>query len=177
MQLDSLNQVAARLQAENSDLNSNLSQERTKNNNLSAQNSVLNSKVAAGSILKALTPSVEGVRYKSSGKEVITDRAKQIQKLRTRFTLVENKVIDKGPVDLFIRVIGPDGTVMASVQDPLKGNGAPIAYTLKETVDYANQDTPVEVNWSKGSEFLPGNYSIEIYHSGAMIGKSSILLK
>lgn len=177
MQLDSLSQVAARLQAENSDLNSNLNQERSKNDNLSAQNSMLNSKVAAGSILKALSPTAQGVRYKSSGKEVITDRAKQIQKLRTRFTLVENKVIDKGPVDLYIRVIGPDGAVMASMQEPIKGNGAPFAYTLKETVDYANQDTPVEVNWSKGSEFTPGNYSIEIYHSGSMIGKTSIVLK
>ena len=177
MQLDSLGQVAARLQAENMDLNSNLSKERSQNDNLSAQNSMLNSKVAAGSILKAIGQIAQGVRYKSNGKEVITDRAKQIQKLRTRFTLVENKVIDKGSVDLYVRVIGPDGVVMSPTQETPKNGGASFSYTLKETVDYNNQDTPVEVNWSKGSQFAPGNYSIEIYHSGTMIGKTSIVLK
>ena len=177
MQLDSLGQVAARLQAENMDLNSNLTKERSKNDNLSAQNSMLNSKVAAGSILKAIGQIAQGVRYKSNGKEVITDRAKQIQKLRTRFTLVENKVIDKGSVDLYVRVIGPDGVVMSPTQETPKNGGASFAYTLKETVDYNNQDTQVEVNWSKGSQFAPGNYSIEIYHSGTMIGKTSIVLK
>ncbi|MFM7217171.1 MAG: hypothetical protein ACKO1U_04035 [Bacteroidota bacterium] len=176
-QLDSLNQVAARLQAENTDLNSNLNQERSKNENLSAQNSMLTSKVAAGSILKAVSLVSEGVRTRSNGKESITDRAKQVQKLRTRFTLVENKVIDRGPVDLFIRVVGPDGVVLSSMQDVLNINGQSMNYTMKETVDYNNQDTPVEVSWSKGSVFSAGIHNIEIYHQGVMIGKSSITLK
>jgi len=176
-QLDSLNQVASRLQAENTDLSSNLSQARNTNDKLSAQNTMLSSKVAAGSVLKAMSPVTEGVRYRSNGKESLTDRAKQVQKIRTRFTLAENKVIDRGSVDLYIRVVGPDGAVMSSMQDAFNSNGQSLNYTLKETVDYANADTPVEVSWAKGTQFAIGTYNVEIYHSGAMIGKSSIQLK
>jgi cell division protein ZapB len=176
-QLDSLNQVASRLQAENTDLSSNLSQARNTNDKLSAQNTMLSSKVAAGSVLKAMSPVTEGVRYRSNGKESLTDRAKQVQKIRTRFTLAENKVIDRGSVDLYIRVVGPDGAVMSSMQDAFNSNGQSLNYTLKETVDYANADTPVEVSWAKGTQFAIGTYNVEIYHSGTMIGKSSIQLK
>lgn len=176
-QLDSLNQVAARLQAENSDLSSNLSQAKNTNDKLSAQNTMLSSKVAAGSVLKAMSFVSEGVRYRSNGKESLTDRAKQVQKIRTRFTLVENKVIDRGSVDLYIRVVGPDGAVMSSMQDAFSSNGQSLNYTLKETVDYANVDTPVEVSWAKGTQFSVGTYTVEIYHSGVLIGKSSIQLK
>ncbi|MFM9053211.1 MAG: hypothetical protein ACKOKF_13020 [Bacteroidota bacterium] len=175
-QLDSLGLVAQRLQAENSNLSSNLSQEKNKNENLSAQNTMLTSKVVAGSVLKAVELVTDGIRSKSKRGQSIDEvatRAKQVQKLRTRFTLVENRVIDRGPVDLFIRVIGPDGNVMSSMQDPMGGS----AYTLKETVDYNNKDTRVEVSWSKGTAFNPGSYTIEIFHSGSMIGKSSVTLK
>lgn len=176
-QLDSLNQVASRLQAENSDLNSNLLQERSRNENLSAENTRLNSKVAAGSVMKAVNPVTEGVRYRSNGKEVLTDRARQVQKLRCRFTLAENRVVDKGSIDLYIRVVGPDGAVMSSLQDAFLSNGQSLTYTLKQTVDFNNTDTPVEVSWAKGSEFNTGKYNVEIYHSGMMIGKSAIDLK
>ena len=126
--------------------------------------------------MKAVELSTEGVRARTrrgqSTDEAVL-RAKQVEKLRTRFTLVENKVIDRGPVDLYIRVIGPDGNVMSSMQDPMGGT----PYTIKETVDYTNKDTPVEVSWSKGTAFEPGNYSVEVYHSGSLIGKSSVTLK
>lgn len=177
LQIDSLNTVASRLQAENSDLNSNLSQAKDINDKLSSQNSMLSSKVAVGSILKAVNITTEGVRYRSNGKESITDRSKQVQKLRSRFTLVENRVIDRGSVDLYVRVIGPDGVNMASNQDTFSSNGQALSYTLKETVDYKNVDTPVEISWSKGSQFAAGTYTIEIYQSGMLIGKSSITLK
>jgi hypothetical protein len=175
--IDSLNVINAKLQQENQNLSSNLSQEMSKNENLAAENSRLFSKVSAGSVLKALNIVTEGLRYKSNGKEIITNRAKQIQKIRTHFTLGENHVIDYGPVDLYIRVLGPDGIVMSVDKESFKSNGQDLQYTLKETVDYKNTDTPVDVMWAKGSEFVTGKYNVEIYHSGVLIGKSLIDLK
>src|SRR5205085_1411580 len=112
-QIDSLNVITAKLQQENQNLSSNLSQEMSKNENLSAENSRLYSKVSAGSVLKAQNIITEGLRYRSNGKEIVTQKAKQVQKIRTHFTLGENQVIDRGPIDIFIRVLGPDGNVMS----------------------------------------------------------------
>jgi predicted nuclease with TOPRIM domain len=176
-QIDSLNKVNAQLQAENMNLNSNLQEERSRSQNLASENNRLSSKVAAGSVLKAMNVTTEGVRFRSTGKEVLTNKAKQVQKIRTRFTLAENRVIDRGPVDLYIRVIGPDGAVMSASTETFQANGNDLNFTLKQTVEYTNSDTPVEVSWAKGSEFPKGKYTVEIYHGGSVIGKSGIDLK
>lgn len=177
VQIDSLNKINAQLQAENMNLSSNLQEERSRSENLSSENNRLSSKVAAGSVLKAMNVTTEGIRFRSTGKEVLTNKAKQVQKIRTKFTLAENKVIDRGPVDLYIRVIGPDGAVMSASTETFQANGNDLNFTLKQTVEYTNSDTPVEVSWAKGSEFGKGKYTVEIYHAGSVVGKSGIDLK
>lgn len=175
--IDSLNVINAQLQQENQNLSTNLSKEMSKNENLSAENSRLFSKVSAGSVLKAFNIVTEGLRYRSNGKEVVTVKAKQVQKIRTHFTLGENQVIDNGSIDIYIRVLGPDGAVMSAEKETFKLNGQDMSYTMKETVQYSNSDTPVAIMWAKGSEFVKGKYNVEIYHSGILIGKSMIELK
>ncbi len=174
--IDSLKSVTIQLQQENQSLSSNLSQEMSKNENLSAENSRLYSKVNAGSVLKAENIVTQGLRYRTSGKEILTVKAKQVQTIRTEFTLAENRVIDSGPVDLFVRVTAPDG-LMSANKETFKSNGKDIAFTLKQTVDYRNTVTPVQIMWAKGTEFMKGKYKIEIYHLGQVIGTSEIELK
>ena len=175
--IDSLNVINAQLQQENQSLSTNLSKEMSKNENLSAENSRLYSKVSAGSVLKTFNIVTEGLRYRSNGKEVVTSKAKQVQKIRTNFTLGENPVIDNGPLDIYVRVLGPDGVVMSAEKESFKINGQDMSYTMKETIQYSNKDTPVEIMWAKGSEFVRGKYNVEIYQSGVLIGKSMIELK
>jgi hypothetical protein len=66
---------------------------------------------------------------------------------------------------------------MSADKETFKANGQDMSYTIKETVQYNNSDTPVEIMWAKGSEFVKGKYNVEIYQSGNMIGKSLIELK
>jgi hypothetical protein len=176
-QIDSLNKANSELLAVNKDLSSTLTNEQSRNKDLSYENNKLSNKIAAGSILKAVNIVTEGIRYKSSGKEILTNKAKQIQKVRTKFVLSENHVIDQGPVDIYLRVLGPDGSVMSSDQATFSYNGSPLVYTTKETVEYNNADITVETEWAKGVQFAKGKYQVEIYQSGNLIGKSTIELK
>ena len=114
VQIDSINKVNAQLLAANDSLNTNLSQERSKNNSLLSENDRLFSKVSAGSVLKAMNVKTEGFRFKSNGDEVLTNKAKQVQKFRTKFVLAENRVIDNGAIDIYVRVLGPDAGGMES---------------------------------------------------------------
>ena len=176
-QIDSLNRVNTMLQQENQNLSTTLNEEKSKSQNLADQNSKLANKILAGSVLRATNIKTVGLRYKSSGKELETNKAKQVQKVRTSFTLSENKVIEGGSQDLYLRVLGSDGAVMSSDQATFESNGQALVYTMKQTVEYGNADLPVSIIWAKGSEFLKGKYAIEIYHAGNLIGKSSIELK
>jgi hypothetical protein len=174
--IDSLNKINAQLTAQNEDLSSTLTAEKSRNENLSALNNKLSSKVSAGSVLKALNCSTQGIRYKSNGNEIITNKAKQVQKIRTHFILGENKVIDPGPVEIFIRVLDPNGQVRGNL-GTFKSNGQDMTYNYKHTVEYNNNDMPVDIEWAKGTAFAKGKYNIEIYHAGELIGRSFIDLK
>ena len=175
-QIDSLNTANTKLQAENSTLNSTLTEEQKKNLNLSSENSKLANKVAAGSVLKASNIVIEGLKYKSNGKAIITNKAKQIEKIHSTFKLSENRVVDKGPIDLYIRLLGPDGAVM-SQQGDFKANGESLSYTAKQTVDYNGEEMPVDVVLVKGVQFSKGKYSIEIFNGGQSIGKGTVDIK
>ena len=177
-QIDSLRKQNNQLVSENSSLSSNLQTQRSENENLSRENTLLSGKVAAGSVLKATAIVTEGLRFRSSGKEVLTNKSKNVQRLRVRFVLTENKVIDRGSVNIYVRMLSPDGAVMSADNESFMSNGKAMVYTLKEPVNYENKDTPVEVEWSKGSTFLKGHYNIEIYQQGGvLIGTSWIDLK
>ena len=178
VQIDSINKVNAQLLAANDSLNTNLSQERSKNNSLLSENDRLFSKVSAGSVLKAMNVKTEGFRFKSNGDEVLTNKAKQVQKFRTKFVLAENRVIHNGAIDFYVRVLGPDGDVMKSTnKESFKTASGDLIYTIKQTVEYTNSDTPVDISFGKGGSFEKGKYNVEIYHAGAVIGKSVIELK
>ncbi|MCC7233524.1 MAG: hypothetical protein IT242_11315 [Bacteroidia bacterium] len=176
-QIDSTNAVNARLQQENASLTDNLNQARSQNENLSAENTRLSTKVAAGSILKVQNPVTQGLRYKSNGKVILTNKAKQVQQIRTTFVIAENHVIDHGSINLYLRVLAPGGSVMSSLDDTFLSDGKPMKYTVVQSVDYTNSDTPVTIMWAKGTQFVPGTYNIEIYHNGVLIGRSRIDLK
>jgi hypothetical protein len=142
-QIDSLNEANRKLVEANQTLSTDLSTVRTKADNLTQVNEKLADKVAAGSVLKATDIVTEAFRFKSSGKKIMTNKAKQVQNILTRFVLIENKIIDKGLLDIYIRVTGPDGAVMTtSGGDSFSSaSGEKMAYTVKEQVNYANSDS------------------------------------
>jgi hypothetical protein len=177
-QIDSLRKQNTELVTQNNSLNNTLQSQRSQNENLSKENQKLSGKIAAGSVLKATAIVAEGLRFRSSGKEVITNKAKNVQKMRVRFVLVQNNVLDKGPLDIYVRILSPDGAVMSSDNESFEMNGKSLVYTVKETINYDNKDETVEVLWSKGSAFLKGSYTVEVYQQGgALIGTSFVELR
>lgn len=175
--IDSLNKVNSLLQAENQNLSSTLNDEKGKVQNLNDQNIKLADKIAAGSILKAMNIKTEGQKVGKNNKATVTNKAKQVTQIQTSFLLTENRVIDAGPVDLYLRMLGPDGSVMSTDQATFESNGQSLVYSMKKTVDYSNADLPVVEQWATGTPLVKGKYTIEIYHMGTLIGKSTLDLK
>jgi hypothetical protein len=176
-QIDSLRKQNALLVKEKAGLESEASDQRKKFEDLSKRNSQLLERVEAGSVLKATAIVTEALRYRSSGKEVLTNKSKNVQKLRVRFTLLENKVAPKGTTTIYVRILGPDGAPMSSDNESFVAEGKAMVYTAKDTFEYENKDITREVEWSKGSTFLKGHYAIDIYHQGVKIGSSFVELK
>ncbi|MBL7923349.1 MAG: hypothetical protein JNL88_04035 [Bacteroidia bacterium] len=176
-QIDSLNTANKVLSEQNFSLNQNLSSATTKVNSLTQENSVLANKVAIASVLKTTNLKALGVRYKSSGKETETTKAKSTDRIKTCFTILENLVVEKGPKDIFVRVLSPDGAVMSTTSETFIFNGQATLYTTKESIMYENRNTDLCVYWEKGNTYNPGKYTIELYCESNQIGLVTLELK
>ena len=176
-EIESLKTINVQLNEKNTQLATNLNVIQSKVTSLQQENSVLSNKVIVGSVLKASNLQVKGVRIKSSGKELESTRASRVDKFKISCIINENKVIDPGRCDIYIRVLSPDGAVMSTSQDTFNYNGQSTLYTAKESIDYQNRDTQFDLYWTKGSAFTKGRYSIELYCNGNQIGSSFLELK
>ncbi len=162
---------------QNQELNTNLSSEKGKNENLSKENTGLSNKVALGSIMKADNVVLSGVKFKSSGKEVDEKKAKNVQKIKACFNLNENLVVDKGTKSVYIRVMGPDKSVLSTSSATFTFNGQQLPYTIKQDINYDNKKVSQCVFWEKGSVFAKGSYTAEFYCEGNKIGEGALELK
>lgn len=177
LQIDSLKTANKQLSDENVSLNQTLTSANTKVSSLTQENSLLANKVAIASVLKTANLRAFGVRYKGSGKETETTKAKNTDRIKTCFTIMENLVVEKGPKDIFVRVLSPDGAVMSTSSETFIFNGQATLYTTKESIMYENRDTELCVYWEKGNTYNPGKYTIELYCENNQIGVASLELK
>ena len=90
-QFDSLKTVNKMLAMQNDTLNANLNTATSQLDTMSRTNNMLSGKVAIASILKTTNVKVTGVRYKGNGKEVETNKAKNVQKIKKLTTKSEVK--------------------------------------------------------------------------------------
>ncbi|MFI5219510.1 MAG: hypothetical protein ACHQNT_08465 [Bacteroidia bacterium] len=177
VEVDSLKKSNEELNKQNLTLAENLTSEKGKVENLAQENTLLANKVAIGSVLRTIDVSAMGVRFKSNGKESETNRASKTQKIKTCFTVLENLVVDKGAKEVFLRMLSPDGAVISTSTETFMYNGQATLFTIKDSFDYNNEKAKVCVYFEKGSQFIKGKYTIEIYSGGNQIGGTSLLMK
>lgn len=178
-QIDSLYKENQALYAKNVILQTDLDDASERNQSLTSENIQLANKVAVGSVLRTTNISSAGVRIKGT-KERISTKAKSTEKIRVCFTVLENKIVSKGIKDFFVRILGPTGTVLSHNADPNEtfiAEGMPTIFTIKEQLDYNNEEQDVCFYWDKGSEYNKGEYLIQIYESSYLIGKSNFVLE
>jgi hypothetical protein len=179
-QIDSLSTQITRLNQENTTLRGTINQEKQKYENLTMENVKLNNKVAIGAKLNATSMFVTGVKNRSNGKERETNRVSQIEKIKVSFKIEENYVADIGPKDVYMKVVGPEGTTL---YNEIAGSGTftfegqESLYTAKKTIDFTQAAQQVTLYWQKGSDYAKGIYKVELFSDGLRIGKGEFELK
>ena len=167
--IDSLNTLNITLREENEEVRSTLSQERVKTQKLQKTNQNLSSKVALASRLDVSNVRVFGVRVKRdmTGKE--TDRAKRTDKLRACFNVEENRVAEMEKKDLYLRILAPDGSILAAGQTDeykFEFNGVKGYYSDKLTIEYDRNAKEYCLDWTRPDEtyeMMVGTYTLFLY--------------
>lgn len=171
--ISELQQVVARLKKDNERLNQDL----TASNVVRVE---LEKKVDVGSTLHASDIVITPVKVKRNGKEKISDRAKKVDKITVSFT-VANRILQTGSTDVYVVVLGPDGQKVEA--EPAAGG----SFSAREEGEKEySAKVPVTLQTAKAQKvsfsfapvkFVKGNYTIQIYQNGFLIGEGIRPLK
>ncbi len=183
-QVENLLTEVARLKSENKELtvaNLQLSTEKNElivtKDQLTSEKKNLEEKVEVATTLKASNFNITAIKLRGE-KEKETTTAKRADFFRISFVLDENRIATTGQKIIFIAIINPDGTTSVSEGTIKTREGNEISYTNKVSVNYEQgKVTPVSFDWKPGSEFVPGDYKIEVYNNGFKIGEAVKTMK
>jgi cell division protein FtsB len=145
-----------------------------------AANKELSDKVTLAAALKAQNLKVLTVNSRGKVKEKDEYKAKRVDKIKLVFNLPENALTAQEPKDIYVRVLDPEGAVLAdnaTGSGEFEIDGSPSKFTTRESVAYQNNNQKVEMLYDNTSQFRPGNYNVELYSEGYKIGNTKFTIK
>ena len=178
--IDSLNQQNKQLTNENVTLSTNLTTVTTQKNQLQTTVADQEGLIKTGSVIPAMNMMANGLRVKSSGKQEETNRASRSEMVRACCTLGENRISKSGAKVLYMRIISPEGVVLEDSNSPnatFNYEGVTGKYSSRRDFQYENKPQDLCVFYTVGEELSTGQYIVELYESGALIGKTSFDLR
>jgi hypothetical protein len=148
-------------------------------NKLAQNKNELATKVAIASQLKAENISVMAVNNKGKERES-PFRSRQVEKLKVEFNIAENKVAPIEGKKILIRVVDENGK---AIFDVARGSGTFIFegreefYTAAQEILFDNTKQKLTFFYEKGSEYTPGDYTVEIFTDGYKMGTVAFTVK
>jgi hypothetical protein len=173
VQIDSLNTRNKILIAENTQIRKEITKVQNVNTELEKVRDELNTKVEIASVIQA--KNIIATPLNRKRKE--TSRLNLLDKLRICFTLRENPIAKAGQKEVFMRVLRPDSLVITTSPGNLFDfRGKRIIYSANRVADYLNQDIEMCIYLDNTGDFIPGNYTVELYLENDIIGKTTFML-
>ena len=148
-------------------------------NRLSQTREDLATKVAIASQLKAENVSIVGLNERGRERES-PFKSRQVGKLRIEFNIAENNVAPIEGKKIMIRIIDENNQVLFDVA---RGSGTFLYqgkeefYTASQEILFDNTRQKLTYIYDKGSDYAPGNYTLEIYSDDYLMGTGTFVVK
>jgi NADH dehydrogenase/NADH:ubiquinone oxidoreductase subunit G len=149
---------------------------------LASNNENLSTKVDMANAIKINYMEVQGFEIKDNGDLKKKSKAKDIELFRTCLKTETNMVTPSGEKEFFVRLINPIGETVA-----IESNGggvlinkldeSQVRYTYSGTFNYNNEDTEACLDWTLSDRLPKGEYDIEVYNNGFLVGQGNFKLK
>lgn len=172
LQIDSLNRINENLTAENTRIKGQYEESLQQIENINADRTSLSEKVAIASQLDATAIKMQ--LLKSNGKP--TDRIKRCKNISVSFNIAKNVTTQSGMRTIYVRITTPSGAVLTG-GGSFNYENRTMECTMKKTVEYGGQETPVTVYRAVGEYLDKGTYLVSIFEGGNMIGSRSFTFK
>lgn len=172
-QIDSLNNLNKKLIDENVSYRKEISSANLRADVAEERATELQNKVQMGSVLRARDIAV--VPLNARGK--VVTRVKAAATLRVDFTVSSNDLAAAGNRTIYVRITAPDGYLLTTEGVPtFNFRDESIGYSASREIDYQNEDVDVSIYYN-GSGFVGGDYKVELYTGGYILGSTSVSLR
>ncbi len=172
-QIDSLNSLNKKLIDENVSYRKEISTANLRADVAEERATELQNKVQMGSVLRARDIAV--VPLNARGK--VVSRVKTATTLRVDFTVSSNDLAAAGNREIYVRITSPDGYLLTTESVPtFKFRDESIGYSASREIDYQNEDVDVSIYYN-GSGFVAGDYKIELYTDGYILGTAAVAMR
>lgn len=173
-QIDSLNKLTTQQQQVITEVTRKYNKASQQINTLSEEKESLNKKVTLAAQLDATNIRIEPRNKR--GKE--TNKVKSIVKLAISFSISKNITAENGERTLYLRITKPDNSVLTkSEANTFPYENRTLTYSIKKYIDYNGEEQKVEVFWDVEEFLYAGNYRVDIFEGGNLIGSQSFTLK
>lgn len=160
-------------------LNEQYSKEKNISRNKDKVISQKNEKILLASRLVLSNFNIAGFRVRNSGKEVQTDRASRIDRIKVNFDIIPNSLTDSGKKIIYTIIYKPNGEIVSFDNKPtgtFLHQGKKMQYSDELAFNYTNgEEKSLEFAWDN-EDFERGNYTIEVYEKvntdAVLIGKT-----
>ncbi len=172
LEIDSLNRLNQNLVEENTRVKAQFQEATNKIAGLNTEKQSLSEKVAIAAQLDAIA--INMTAKNKRGKK--TEDMNKCKVVQVDFALAKNVTASSGMKNVYVRITTPTGSVL--------GNGGTfnyenrtLEYSMKKSVEYGGQETPVSLFWNVNQAMSGGTYRVSIFADGHMIGSKSFSFK
>jgi len=175
IQVDSLNRRNQILMAENVQVKEEMAQSESKNQVLEKEKEHLQEKVKMAAQLEATELVAVGINAR--GKEA--ESARRAEQIKVSFVLSKNVTAPRGNKVIYVRIQKPNQVLFQqSPDDVFQFEDLKIPYSAKREVTYEGNELAVNIFWdNQGTEFMEGEYTVDVFADGNNIGTTQFMMK
>ena len=172
-QIDSLDRINKRQQQVIADVTQKYNTASQQISTLSKEKENLDKKVTLAAQLD-----VTNIRIEPRNKRgKVAKKVKDIVKLAISFTVVKNITAENGERTIYIRITKPDNDALTkSASNTFSYENRTLTYSIKKYIEHNGEEQNVNVFWDVEEFLYAGNYRLDIFEGGNLIGSQKFTL-
>ena len=172
-QIDSLDRINKRQQQVIADVTQKYNTASQQISTLSKEKENLDKKVTLAAQLDVTNIRIEPCHKRGK----VAKKVKDIVKLAISFTVVKNITAENGERTIYIRITKPDNDALTkSASNTFSYENRTLTYSIKKYIEYNGEEQNVNVFWDVEEFLYAGNYRLDIFEGGNLIGSQKFTL-
>ncbi len=173
-QIDSLNKLTHHQKQVIAEVTQKFNDASRQISSLSEEKKSLDKKVSLAAQLDATNIWVQPRNKRDKS----TQKVKDVVKFAIGFTIVKNITAQTGERSLYVRITKPDNDILTKNEsNTFAYENRTLGYSIRKQIEYTGEEQAVTVFWNVEEFLYAGNYRVDVFAEGTLIGTQKFTLE